>query len=161
MLQEIYKKHKEIILYAIFGGLTTLVNFVVTFIIQKGFGLAGEGVEFIITNSIAWVCAVAFAYVTSHLYVFESKAHGVKAITVEASKFVGSRIFTGIIEMVLPSGLVAIGITGSFFGFEGFWAKAITGIVVIILNYVLSKLVVFRKKKEELPADEADSFAEE
>ena len=146
---EIYKKHKEIILYAIFGGLTTLVNFVVTFIIQKGFGLAGEGIEFTITNAIAWFCAVTFAYVTSHLYVFESKAHGVKAITVEATKFVGSRIFTGIIEMLLPTGLVALGVTGSLFSFEGFWAKAITGVVVIILNYVLSKLFVFRKKKEE------------
>ena len=125
------------------------MNFVVTFIIQKGFGLAGEGVEFIITNSIAWVCAVAFAYVTSHIYVFESKAHGAKAITIEAGKFVGSRIFTGIIEMTLPSGLVAIGLDGALFSFEGFWAKTITGIVVIILNYVLSKLFVFRKKKDE------------
>ncbi len=157
MIKEIYKKHKEIILYAIFGGLTTLVNFVVTFIIQKGFGLAGEGVEFIITNSIAWVCAVAFAYVTSHIYVFESKAHGAKAITIEAGKFVGSRIFTGIIETTLPSGLVAIGPDGALFSFEGFWAKAITGIVVIILNYVLSKLFVFRKKKEDATTSEVES----
>lgn len=152
--REIYKKHKEIILYAIFGGLTTLVNFAVTFLIQKGLKWPGEGIKFTITNIIAWVCAVAFAYVTSHLYVFESKAHGAKAIAVEASKFVGSRVFTGIIEMLLPTGLVAIGVTGSLFSFEGFWAKAITGIIVIILNYVLSKLFVFKKKKEE-PADEA------
>ena len=98
---------------------------------------------------IAWVCAVAFAYVTSHLFVFENKAHGAKGIAVEASKFVGSRIFTGIIEMLLPTGLVAIGITGSLFSFESFWSKAITGVIVIILNYVLSKLFVFRKKKEK------------
>ena len=150
-LKELYQKHKEIILYAIFGGLTTLVNFVVTFIIQKVFGLAAEGTEFVITNVIAWVCAVAFAYVTSHIYVFESKAKGARAIAVEAGKFVGSRIFTGIIEMLLPSGLVAIGITGSLLSFEGFWAKAITGVVVIILNYVLSKLFVFKKKEALTP----------
>ena len=155
-INELYRKHKEIILYAVFGGLTTLVNFVVTFLIQKGFGLAGEGTEFVITNVIAWFCAVAFAYVTSHLYVFESKAKGFGPICEEAAKFVGSRIFTGIIEMLLPSGLVAIGITGSLLSFEGFWAKAITGIVVIILNYVLSKLFVFKKKKETEPAAEAE-----
>ncbi|MBO4669290.1 MAG: GtrA family protein [Lachnospiraceae bacterium] len=148
-IKELYLKHKEIILYAIFGGLTTLVNFVVTFILQKGLGLSGEGIEFIIANSIAWVCAVAFAYVTSHLYVFESKAKGFGPICEEAAKFVGSRIFTGIIEMLLPSGLVAIGIDGSLLSFEGFWAKAITGVVVIILNYILSKLFVFKKEKEE------------
>ena len=163
--REIYVKHKEIILYAIFGGLTTLVNFAVTFFIQKAFGLAGEGREFTITNEIAWVCAVTFAYVTSHLFVFENKAHGVRGITIEAAKFVGSRIFTGIIEMRLPTLLVAIGVTGSLFSFEGFWAKAITGIIVIILNYVLSKLFVFRKKKEDLNSvlldDAADKVIEE
>ena len=152
-LKELFTKYKEIILYFIFGGLTTLVNFVVTYIMQKVFGLAGKGWEFVLTNSVAWVCAVAFAYVTSHLYVFESKAKGAKAICVEAGKFVGSRIFTGIIEMTLPSGLVKIGLDGTLrigksFVFEGFWAKAITGVVVIILNYILSKLFVFRKKQD-------------
>lgn len=161
-MKELYRKHKEIILYAFFGAATTAVNFIVTFVIQKVFGLAGEGVEFTITNTIAWVCAVAFAYVTSHLYVFESKAHGAKAITVEAAKFVGSRIFTGIIEMLMPTGLVALGVTGSLFSFKGFWAKAITGVVVIILNYVLSKLFVFRKKSDaqaEEPAEQTEEPA--
>lgn len=156
---EIYKKHKEIILYAIFGGLTTLVNWAVTFGILKVTEWPAKGIKFTITNMIAWVCAVAFAYVTSHLFVFENKAHGAKGIAAEASKFLGSRIFTGIIEMLLPTGLVAIGITGSFLSFESFWSKAITGVVVIILNYVLSKLFVFRKEKEEenASADEADT----
>ncbi len=147
-MKELYRKHKEIILYAIFGGATTAVNFIVTFALQKIFGLSGEGIEFTVTNSIAWACAVTFAYITSHLYVFENKAHGVKGISLEALKFLGSRVFTGIIEMLMPTGLVAIGVTGSFLTFEGFWAKAITGVVVIVLNYVLSKLFVFRKDRQ-------------
>ncbi|MBO4696628.1 MAG: GtrA family protein [Lachnospiraceae bacterium] len=154
-MKELYKKHKEIILYVFFGGLTTVINFLIAFVIQKGFGLSGKGTEFAVTNTIAWFGAVAFAYITSHIFVFESKAKGTKAIAAEAFKFVGSRIFTGIIEMLLPSGLVAIGIDGDFLSFEGFWAKAITGIIVIILNYVLSKLFVFRKKaQEQVPAGE-------
>lgn len=156
-LKELYQKYKEIILYFIFGGLTTVVSFAVTFLMQKVFGLSGEDFfEFFVSNGVAWVCAVAFAYVTSHLYVFQSKAHGAKAIAIEAGKFVGSRLFTGVIEMLLPSVLVKIGIDAALFSFEGFWAKAITGVVVIILNYILSKLFVFRKAKEQPDVQETN-----
>lgn len=160
-IKELYRKYKEIILYFVFGGLTTVVSFVVTYVMQKLFGLAGEGWEFILSNGVAWVCAVTFAYVTSHLFVFESKAQGAKAICIEAGKFVGSRIFTGIIEMTMPSGIVAIGLDGDLcigknFVYEGFWAKAITGVVVIILNYILSKLFVFRKEKNGSATSEVE-----
>ena len=152
-LKELYQKYNEIILYGVFGGLTTIVNWIVTFALKWKFNIDAQDPKFIIVNAVAWACAVAFAYVTSHIFVFESKAKGFVPICEEAAKFVGSRIFTGIIESLLPNGLTAIGLTGPSF-LEGFWAKAITGVIVIILNYVLSKLFVFRKAKNE-PAPES------
>ena len=145
---------REIIMYLIFGVATTLVNWIVTFICQKGFGLDEPGVQTTIANGIAWFCAVLFAFVTNRRFVFEKTDNTLFA---ELVKFYGARIFTGLFETFLPDLLYKAagdgnGILGflkmDLFGITGGIAKAITAVIVIVLNYILSKLVVFTKKKE-------------
>ena len=156
-LKKLYKQYHEVIMYLIFGVATTLVNFIATYVLQHVFGLAAKGWQFTLTNAIAWIVAVLFAFFTNKKYVFESKTVGAAAYLTEMAKFIGARVATGIIEIVLPTLLVKAGLTQSLFDFEGFWAKAITSVIVIVLNYVFSKLFVFRKKKEAAPEEAEDT----
>ncbi len=151
-IKRLFAEHREVVMYLIFGVATTLVNWVVTFLLQKVFGLAAYGWQFVLTNAIAWVAAVLFAFFTNKKYVFESKTTGKTAFFAELVKFVGARLATGAIEITLPTMLVSAGLNQSLFSFKGFWAKAVTSVIVIVLNYVFSKLFVFRKKN--LPAAE-------
>lgn len=151
-IKKLFTKYKEIIMYLIFGVATTVVNWIVYIISTKLFGLSGgelSNTQITICNGIAWVVAVTFAFVTNKLFVFESKNTEKGFLLVEAAKFFGARIFSGIFEILLPSALIAIGLDQAVFGVEGAIAKAITSVVVIVMNYVLSKLVVFRKSKME------------
>lgn len=150
-LKGLFNKHKEIIMYLIFGVATTVVNWIVYIVCTKLFGLSGDtlsNAEITACNGIAWVVAVTFAFITNKLFVFESKSTEKSFLLVEAAKFYGSRVFSGIFEILLPSALIAMGLNQAVFGVEGAIAKAITSVVVIVLNYVLSKLFVFRKEKE-------------
>ena len=174
-IKELFKKYREVIMYLIFGVATTLVNWVTAYVIQKAFNLSGEGVEFTITNAIAWIVAVLFAFFTNKKYVFESKTVGAKAYFTEMGKFIGARLATGAIEISLPTALVSLGlkqslnvtVLGKSLNYKSFWAKAVTSVIVIILNYVFSKLFVFRKKKpseddvtDNVAAEESDTEAE-
>ena len=156
-LKLLYKKYHEVIMYLIFGVATTLVNWITTYMLQHVFKLAAKGWQFTLTNAVAWIVAVLFAFFTNKKFVFESKTVGAKAYFTEMAKFIGARLATGVIEIVLPTALVKIGLNQSLFDFEGFWAKAVTSVIVIILNYVFSKLFVFRKKKsaEDSAVEEA------
>ena len=141
------------IMYLIFGFLTTVVNWAVTFICQKVFGLNELGIKTVIANAIAWISAVLFAFITNRKFVFESTGGSFFG---EMLKFFLARAFTGLFEIFMPDALAFIAdrvrflsfIREPFFGITGGIAKLITSVVVIILNYVLSKLVVFRKKEE-------------
>lgn len=145
-------KYKEIIMYLIFGFATTLVNWILTFICQNVFGLNELGRETMIANGIGWFGAVLFAFITNRKWVFESTSN---SVWIELLKFYAARIFTGLFEIFLPDAFAALGARNEGFAFltepflliKGGIAKLITSVVVIILNYVLSKLVVFRKKK--------------
>jgi len=156
-IKALYRRYHEVIMYLVFGVATTLVNWIVTYMLQHVFGLAAHGWQFTLTNAIAWVAAVLFAFFTNKKYVFESKTTGVSGYLREMARFFGARAATGVIEIVLPTLLVRAGLDQSLFNFESFWAKAVTSVIVIVLNYVFSKLFVFRKKKTELPTDTASS----
>lgn len=143
-------KYKEIILYLFFGVATTLVNWIVYAICTKVVGLSAEGLELTISNSIAWVFAVLFAFVTNKCFVFESKCATKGMVLQEMGKFFGARIFSGMFEIGLPIFFMAVGLKQAFFGIPGGVAKMITSVVVIVMNYVLSKLVVFRKKQTDV-----------
>ncbi len=146
---QLFKKHKEIIMYLIFGVATTVVNWIVYAVCTKAVGLSAEGVQGMLSNGIAWVIAVLFAFFTNKWFVFESKTETKGLMLQEMARFFGARVFSGIFEILLPPALIFVGINQAFFGIEGGIAKAITSVVVIVLNYVLSKLVVFRKKPEQ------------
>ena len=136
------KKHKELILYIVFGVGTTLVNWVVYTILVSVFNA-----KITLSNLIAWILAIIFAFVTNKLFVFESKSWQPKIAFKEGASFLASRIFSGCIEVIGPTLLMMIGIKGDLFGIKGGVSKIIINIVVIVLNYVLSKLFVFREKK--------------
>ena len=134
------KNHKEIVMYIVFGVATTLVNWSIYAISVKILHL-----EMTISNLIAWVFAVIFAFITNKIFVFKSHNKNLKCVFFEFIKFIGSRFATGIIEILLPTFLYKLGLNQSFLGIDGFIAKATVSIVVIILNYVFSKIIVFKK----------------
>lgn len=143
-LREIFNKYKEIIMYLIFGVCSTVVSWGSYALFVK---LAGLSVE--LGNILSWVCAVLFAFVTNKLWVFESKSWEPQKAIPEFFTFVGSRLITGIIEMVGVPLLVRIGLSQTIFGVEGMFSKILVSVIVVILNYVFSKLIIFRNKKEE------------
>lgn len=136
----ILKKYKEIVLYLVFGVSTTVVNWIIYLIFTSGFH-----VEMTISNAVAWFGAVSFAFVTNKLFVFESRHTSLKLLFREIVTFFSARIFSGVFEIFLPTFLVSLGLQQTLFGIEGFWAKVVVSIIVIVLNYVLSKLIVFKK----------------
>lgn len=142
-LQDIYYKYEEKWLYLIFGVLTTAVSFVTAGISKMLLENAGFGDGIVSTGStvVSWICAVTFAYVTNRIWVFESQAENAKEIFAEAVSFYGGRVFTLIVEAVMMwLGYSLIGIN--------YWITKITAnVVVLILNYIISKIFVFREKK--------------
>ena len=131
------KKYEEIISYLFFGGLTTLVNYAVYLPCYNWLYLSGA-----LSNVIAWVAAVAFAYLTNKPFVFKSHDWSMKVVLPELAKFVGCRVGSGLVETAI------IFVTVDLLGWNGNVIKLITSILVVVLNYVASKLLVFRKKKD-------------
>ena len=141
-IKELLIQFKEQISYLFFGVLTTGVNWVVYALLML---LPVMTVE--VANAIAGVVAILFAYVTNRIFVFESTAKGKKDIFMEFLRFLGGRAVTFVIEVVGVPGLYYLGLDQGIFGIEGAWAKIIVSVVVIVLNYVFSKLFVFKKKR--------------
>lgn len=129
------QKNKEVIMYLIFGVLTTVVNIVVYYIFNDVLQ-----VHYMISNVIAWILSVLFAYITNRKYVFESNSD---SIITEFTKFVGSRVSTGILDMVMMWLFVDL------LQVDSMLSKIISNAFVIISNYVLSRLFVFKKEGEQ------------
>lgn len=129
-------KLKHFVIYVFFGVLTTLVSFGSFYILRKIFANIDEN----ILNTISIILAVIFAYFTNRRYVFKSKE---KNILTEFVKFAGSRAFSAIFE------IVAFFILSTLLEIEGMISKALISIIVIILNYVTSKVFVFKNKQEK------------
>ena len=138
MLQKIralIEKHWDILSYLFFGALTTLVNYLVYFPCYNFLHLPT-----VASNVIAWVVAVAFAYVTNKPFVFKSHDWSLKTVAPELAKFVGCRVGSGLLETAL------LFLTVDLLHWNGNLMKIILSVMVVILNYVGSKLLVFRKK---------------
>ena len=142
MIKKLFLKYREIIMYLIFGVSTTLVNWIVYTLLVS---IANTDVT--AANAIAWFAAVIFAYITNKLYVFESKSWKVTVLAHEIISFFGARIASGVFEIFLPALLMKIGLDQAIFGIEGFAAKLVVSVLVIVLNYIFSKLFVFKNKK--------------
>ena len=138
-IKAIFQKYREQIMYLIFGGLTTIINWLVYVLLVA----VGQDIE--VTNVIAWLVAVLFAYVTNRAFVFQCKATNKKEVFKEFVRFFGSRVETGIVEIVGFPVLYRIGLNQELLGIDGFLAKITVSVAVIILNYVCSKVIVFRK----------------
>ena len=149
-IKELILKYKELIVYVIFGGLTTVVNLVVFTL--SGMVLGDE--RYLISNIIAWFAAVIFAYITNKLWVFESKSWDVRVLLKEIPSFFAARVLSFLIEeaglFVFVDLLSFKDISFKILSFElgeELIAKAVLAVIVVVLNYVFSKLVIFRKKK--------------
>ena len=137
---KIWSKYKEVLLYLVFGLSTTAINWLIYMLFNGVFD-----VEMTISNGCAWGVAVLFAFLTNKWFVFESKCMTFGILFKEAMTFMGARIFSGLLEIFLPTFLFSIGIDQSLFGIQGFWAKLIVSFIVVFLNYILSKIWVFKK----------------
>jgi len=134
---KIYKKYKEIINYLIVGILTTIVSLATYYICAFTFLNPENAFELQLANIISWIIAVVFAYFTNRKYVFESTdTNKIK----EATKFVGSRITTLLLDMLT----MYIGVT--LFKLNDKFIKIVSQVLIIISNYIISKFFVFKKK---------------
>ncbi len=149
-IRELIIKYKELIIYAVFGVGTTLVN-LVTF---KLWNVVLGDEYYLISNIIAWFAAVIFAYVTNKIWVFESKSWSGKVLLKEIPPFFASRVFTLLLEEaglylfvdLLKFNEITLDVVIVEFSGE-MVAKFILAFLVVVLNYLFSKVFIFKKKK--------------
>ena len=134
-IRKLLEKYWDIISYLFFGALTTLVNFLVYFPLYNWLHLTAT-----LSNAIAWIFAVAFAYLTNKPFVFKSHDWSKKTVLPELTKFVGCRIGSGFLETA------NIWLTVDMLLWNGNIVKVIVSVLVVLLNYVGSKWLVFVKK---------------
>jgi putative flippase GtrA len=118
-INQLIKKYREIITYVIAGGLTTLVNYAVYTLLTMLTPLGNSTTGLTVSNAVAWVAGVVFAFAINKLWVFESKSKEVKTVLKEFVSFVISRALTGVLEIFAPSALITIGLNQTIFGIKG------------------------------------------
>lgn len=137
MIKETYLKNKEIINYLFFGILTTIINLLTYYILILTILNPNKPIQLQISNIISWIISVTFAYVTNKKYVFKSKSKNIKK---EIITFYSSRLSTLFIDVILMFTFVTI------LQLNNIIIKVIASIIIIILNYILSKIFVFQKR---------------
>ena len=157
-IKQILKKliNRETVTYLIFGVLTTVVNFGVFKLVDMTFEKAFAADLTLLTNFIAWIVSVVFAFITNKLFVFESKSWKANVIAKEIPSFIGARVFSlGVEELGL-----FIFIT--WLGFDSFVLEILPGfalggkmlvkialaVIVVVMNYVFSKFIIFKNKEK-------------
>lgn len=131
-LIELFKKHREIIDYIFFGGLTTLVNIVAFFILDTLLGW-----PYLLANAAAIIISILFAYITNKLFVFRTRGLTARENVLEFIRFIGFRLVSGLADMA------AMWLLVDFLTFDTNIAKLLTQFIVVVLNYVFSKLFIF------------------
>lgn len=137
LLKSLFLKYRELILYVFFGGLTTLVNWAGYWLLADVFR-----VPYLWATAIAQVLSILFAYVTNRIWVFESKAKGFSAVFWEMVRFFGCRAASFVLDLLC----MRIGVGGLHV--NDMVMKLLSNVIVVIVNYVFSKLIVFRKPKQ-------------
>ena len=135
LLEPFYKKHKAVLLYLFFGGLTTVISIAVFWLFRYPLGL-----NELVANGISWVIAVLFAFFTNRIWVFRAPTKTAGEFLRQMASFYGGRVVTLLIE----EAMLAVFIT--WLGFSDMPVKITAQIVVIVLNYFISKLFIFKKK---------------
>lgn len=129
------KKYKQGILYLIFGALTTVVNIISYYLAYNVLKIPN-----VASTVIAWIISVLFAFVTNRIFVFESKAKGVKNVMREISAFFVCRLLTGVLDVAI------MWVSVDIMGWNSLLWKIISNILVIVLNFLASKLLIFKQK---------------
>ena len=152
-LKQWMKQYREVVSYLFWGVMTTVVSWVfysVFALVFKGqvsmvqlFGMEMSMVV-LIANILSWICAIVFAFVVNKIWVFQSKSWKKSVWIPELWKFLSARVVTGILEIVVVPLLVGMGLNQTIFGVEGIVAKVLVSVGVVLLNYVFSKLFIFR-----------------
>lgn len=135
MIQSFFNKYKEIIMYLIFGVLTTLISLGTYFLLTSTILNPNNGVELQITNVIAWIVSILFAFFTNKFFVFESKKSTLK----ELPMFFSLRIVTLLLDMLI----MYLGVTVLLLNHKVI--KLISEVIIVVSNYIFSKLIVFKK----------------
>ena len=148
-IKNLFVKYRELIMYVIFGGLTTVVNWLVYYVIPHSedsiaeFMILGKPItisEWLISQIIAWVAAVIFAFVVNKIFVFEDKNTESRALFRQIWQFVSVRIASFVLETLLMWILIDILSVNTDI------AKIPVAVLTVVINYIASKLLVFRKK---------------
>lgn len=134
-IRDLLAKYKSVIAYLFFGVCTTAVNVIVYDICYHRIQMAN-----VPATVVAWVLAVLFAYITNKLFVFDSRSFAPSLLKKEIPAFFGCRLLTGVLDVVIMYLAVDCMHWNSTL-----W-KLISNILVILLNYVASKTVIFRKE---------------
>lgn len=135
MLKQLLDKYRSVIAYVFFGGVTTVVNLAAYYLCYHLFSIPNTP-----SVVISWILAVLVAFLTNKPFVFESHDWSLSVLLPEISSFFGCRAGTGVVELIFMH------ITVDIMDFSGMLMKLLINILVIILNYVGSKLLVFRNK---------------
>lgn len=130
-----YIKHKDVLLYIFWGGVATVLNITL-------FALFNLFFDELISNIISWVITVLFVYITNKTWVFKVEINSKKQLIVQIFNFFISRLGTLVIEELIIFVFITL------LEFNNIVIKVIAQIVVIVTNYILSKLFVFRKQNK-------------
>ena len=128
-------QHRQLLFYIFYGGLTTLVNILVYFLFARIFK-----VDYMISNVIAWIISVLFAFITNKLFVFNSYQKSLAVVIKEVIGFFGFRLLSGGIDIGLMYLLIDIIKTNDMF------AKVTVNIIIVILNYLFGKILFSNNK---------------
>ena len=151
-LKELYKKYEEVILYLFFGVLTTIISVGLYWLLGVMFdyiaatsgnsGLTLQNNGFINSSCVVFknIIAILFAYITNRIFVFKSKISGFKAITLEMLSFFAARLATMVFEVIFMF------VTVNVFALQPLLMNIIAQFVIVVLNYVFSKLCIFKKE---------------
>ena len=139
-MKELWKRYREAILYIFFGGCTFLVDTGMFFLFSCLIDLSSGTLVLHTFSILSTVIAIIFAYVTNRTFVFESKAVGIKAVSLEMFRFFSARFFTLVLAEVLME------ITVIHYGLSERLMKLVVNVIVILLNYFFSKFWIFKKK---------------
>ena len=150
---ELYNRYREVISYLFWGVMTTVVSwasyslFAILFQGQVQmvtiFGMQFS-IVVLLANLMSWVVAIVFAFIVNKIWVFQSKSWKHSVWLPEFWKFLSARIVTGVLEILVVPLLVSLGLNQTIFGVEGMMAKILVSVAVMILNYVFSKLFIFK-----------------
>lgn len=153
MVIKLIKKKQEIIAYFFWGFMTAIISWgsysLFVFLGRNNERkIWGMSSNIFLSNIVSWISAMTFAFISNKLWVFKSKSWRIIVFFPECWKFISARLLTGVIEVIAVPLVVSLGIDQTLLGIEGGISKLFVSIFVVMLNYFLSKLIIFKKTSD-------------